>query len=676
MDGALGLRLPGPAEGRWRLAGRHVVHVRESGMVRVRQVAGLRALDLGTGDGSGRGLRARVVRLEDAFEPATGAPVFRASRDPGEVDEGDAVAVGLDQGDEAAERDTELEPSLSCVVRPSVRLDVQYLDAVHKEAAYQAPAAGADGFARGQVRPDGVVGCPVGFPGGHARPRLGVAQIRKKRAAERKKLDVQKVSMAVVDRIAVDDAGGGPLGGLGCAENRDADAVVDRGSEGHVPFVLNGRPDLLHPRVIGKGHRSLQKIGIHRRMKEIAFQPDRALSLEAGRAGGRSIAELEEGFSNHRDLVQRAGYVRGATVVEEGGVVGFRVGVGLQGTKVSEVMFQVEQPVAVDRVVATRGLLGGAVREEVVGREDTQRVRPFIVDPIHHVPRVGAVQTAQDKQRPLAFSRKVAARAAIQRDLEQGRQHLLRQLTGIFGSLNGKAHRSGASDELPVLPHQRPHRVVCQRQARDEIRGVDAVADATLGAQRLNRIGLVRPVGLAPIPGFLHAFRRAVPELGNGGQIELFLGVSQQQQPEPARERFVETPGAQGVRKSVDSRMEAAGLIPVIGGGKEVDVTVGVEKTVPVVRIFARKVVFVRQVVAGIDRSAIGALGLEIAREMVARPGIKAAVFENRRTAVGAALVAVGKMGFGQFRTGKLRPGDFIRLRRPPGDGFFGNPVR
>ena len=65
----------------------------------------------------------------------------------------------------------------------------------------------------------------------------------------------------------------GALGGLGCAENRDTDAVRGTvGPEGHVPFVLNGRPDLLHPRVIGEGHRSLKKIRIHRRMKEIAFE--------------------------------------------------------------------------------------------------------------------------------------------------------------------------------------------------------------------------------------------------------------------------------------------------------------------------------------------------------------------------------------------------------------------
>ena len=86
----------------------------------------------------------------------------------------------------------------------------------------------------------------------------------------------------------------------------------------------------------------------------------------------------------------------------------------------------------------------------------------------------------------------------------------------------------------------------------------------------------------------------------------------------------------------------------------------GVETAVSVVRIFARQIVFVRQVIARIDRTAVGTLGLEITRMVAAHPGIKAAVFEDRRPAAGATLVAVGEVGLGQFCVGKLRPEDLI----------------
>ena len=97
------LRLPGALEGLRCLCGCYVVHVGEGGVVRVGQVVCLGALDVWTGDCAGLGFEIHIVGFEYAFQAATGAPVFRAARDAREVEEGDAFAVGFDQGDEAAE---------------------------------------------------------------------------------------------------------------------------------------------------------------------------------------------------------------------------------------------------------------------------------------------------------------------------------------------------------------------------------------------------------------------------------------------------------------------------------------------------------------------------------------------------------------------------------------------
>ena len=106
------LRLPGAPEGRWCLSGCYVVHVGEGGVVWMGQVVGLGTLDVRTGDCAGLGFEVGVVGLEYAFQAATGAPVFRAARDAREVKEGDAFAVGFDQGDEAAEGDIGFTPSV------------------------------------------------------------------------------------------------------------------------------------------------------------------------------------------------------------------------------------------------------------------------------------------------------------------------------------------------------------------------------------------------------------------------------------------------------------------------------------------------------------------------------------------------------------------------------------
>ena len=325
--------------------------------------------------------------------------------------------------------------------------------------------------------------------------------------------------MAVVEGIAVYDAGRGPFRRFVRSENRDADAVVDRGTEGPVPPVLCSRPDFPHERIIRKCNGTFKKIRIHRRVEEVAVQTDGALSLESRGTRRGPIAELEIRFAAHRDFVQRAGHLRCAAILEERGEVRLGVGLRLPVAQMTKVVLQVEQAVAVNGVITSRSLLWRAIREEVVGRENPQGVRPLVVDPIHHVPPVGAVQAAQHDERALAFPRKVAGRTPVKRDLEQGGQHLFRQLADVLRGLYGEAHGLRPFDEFAIFAHQRPDRIVGQREALDQIRGVDAVTDAAFGPQRLNRVLFVRPVRLAPVPGFFHAFRGTVSELGHGGHV-------------------------------------------------------------------------------------------------------------------------------------------------------------
>ena len=168
--GWLDLRLPGALKSLRCLSSCYVVHVREGGVVWMGQVICLGALDVRTGDCAGLGFEVRVVRLEYAFQAATGAPVFRAARDAREVEEDDAFAVGFDQGDEATEGDIGFAPSARYVEYPAVSFNVQDLDAVGEEGAYEAATARTGGFAGRQVCPDGVVGCPMSFPRRYACP--------------------------------------------------------------------------------------------------------------------------------------------------------------------------------------------------------------------------------------------------------------------------------------------------------------------------------------------------------------------------------------------------------------------------------------------------------------------------------------------------------------------------
>ena len=75
------------------------------------------------------------------------------------------------------------------------------------------------------------------------------------------------------------------------------------------------------------------------------------------------------------------------------------------GAEVAEVVFQVEEAVAVDGVVPARGFLGCAVGQDVIGGEDAQGVGSFVIDPVHDVLGVGAVQAAQEDEDALAFAR-------------------------------------------------------------------------------------------------------------------------------------------------------------------------------------------------------------------------------------------------------------------------------
>ena len=86
-------------------------------------------------------------------------------------------------------------------------------------------------------------------------------------------------------------------------------------------------------------------------------------------------------------------------------------------------VFQVEEAVAVDGVISACGFQRGAVGEEVIGGEDAQGVGTFVIDPVHGVPGVGAVQAAQEDERALAFARQVAACAPVQGDLQEGGEH-------------------------------------------------------------------------------------------------------------------------------------------------------------------------------------------------------------------------------------------------------------
>ena len=274
MYGWLNLRLPGALKSLRRPGGCHVVHVREGGVVWMGQVVCLGALDVRASDCSGLGFEVGVVGLEYAFHAAAGAPVFCAARDAREVEEGDAFAVGFDQGDEAAVGDIEFAPAARWVECPAVGFDVQDLDAVGKESADETATACAGGFARWQICPDGVVGCPMGFPGGCTCPGLGIAEVREKGTVKGEELDVQEVAMAVVHGVAIRYAHGSPFGSFGCTQDGNADAVEDGWSECAVLFVLYGGLDFCDVWVAGKSYGAFQYAGFHGRVIEVVFQTD------------------------------------------------------------------------------------------------------------------------------------------------------------------------------------------------------------------------------------------------------------------------------------------------------------------------------------------------------------------------------------------------------------------
>ena len=316
MCGWLDLRLPGAPEISWCLSSCYVVHVGEGGVVWMGQVVCLGALDVRAGDCAGLGFEVGVVGLEYAFQAAAGAPVFCAAGDAREVEEDDAFAVGFDQGDEAAVGDIGFAPPARCVGYPAGSFDVQDLDAVCEEGAYEAATTRAGGFSGWQVCPDGIVGCPMGFPGRYACPGLGIAEVCEKWAVKGEELDVQKVSMAVVHGVAIGYAHGGSFGGFGCAQDGDACAVEDGGSECAVLFVLDGGLDFFEVWVAGEGYGAFQYAGVHGGVKEVVFQTDVALCLDAGGPGSGAVAELEIGFSDHGDFAQCPGDARASRVFE------------------------------------------------------------------------------------------------------------------------------------------------------------------------------------------------------------------------------------------------------------------------------------------------------------------------------------------------------------------------
>ena len=94
-------------------------------------------------------------------------------------------------------------PSAGWIECPAVGFDVEDLDAVGEEGAYEAATARAGGFAGWQVCPNGIVSCPMGFPERCACPGLGVAEVCEKGAVKGEELDVQEVSVAVVHGVAI-----------------------------------------------------------------------------------------------------------------------------------------------------------------------------------------------------------------------------------------------------------------------------------------------------------------------------------------------------------------------------------------------------------------------------------------------------------------------------------------
>ena len=79
----------------------------------------------------------------------------------------------------------------------------------------------------------------------------------------------------------------------------------DRGAECPVPPFFNRRLYFMHQRIVGEGRGAVQQAGVHRRVKEVVFKANGALSLVAGRTRSGPVAKLEIGLAAHRGF--RAG---------------------------------------------------------------------------------------------------------------------------------------------------------------------------------------------------------------------------------------------------------------------------------------------------------------------------------------------------------------------------------
>ena len=225
-----------------------------------------------------------------------------------------------------------------------------------------------------------------------AGPRLRIAQIAYKRAVVGVELDIEKVLVTVIGRVAIDDAGGGALGPFVRAQDRDADAVEHgiaqrfspgRFSEGICVQIFGGQG-------FGGSGQGVERGAIVQRRLH---------------AAGASIAKVEGDAPQQRDFGGGLDDPLSAARVQQRGKEGFGVGLRMALTQLAQLVFESEESPGMGIVVAAGGFGRGAAGEEVIGAETAQFLRAAVVEPLQCVLRIGSVEAADQGQCALADSR-------------------------------------------------------------------------------------------------------------------------------------------------------------------------------------------------------------------------------------------------------------------------------
>ena len=397
---------------------------------------------------------------------------------------------------------------------------------------------------------------------------------------------------------------------------------------------------------------------------------ERAQRIAVGKrllyTGGAAITEVERDPAQHGDVVRCAYQTLQARVVGDRREAGHRVGLRLQGSQRGDLVLQLEDTARVCVVITASGLRGHAIDREVVADEDTQAIRPAVVEPVHHVGGVIAIEGPQSRQHAQTRARLVAQRTAIDGTLHQAAEGFLDQLAASFGIGETEPLEAGTGNPLVVVTQQRPGGVVGSGEHVADDGYVDGVSERALAVESRDGIVHAHPVDGAAIPRAFDFLRGTVAKLRGGGDVDLFQRPAQHHQPEDPGGVDIIGAAAQVLGDGTHGACEMADELAVAGGGEEKHVILIVKPSEAVVDVVTGTEIVRPQVVAGEHGSAGGTGGTQIPRQVLARPRIEAVMGKDRRATYGTALVYVDVVGPGELRRGKLAPQGGVVLGQPP----------